>query len=83
MKTLTEGVTATRDGVSATIQADGTPVTGIGQKAMWVPKLRQLSVVDGNRMFHLGVNTGSDLDAELEVAKELARKVVRQLWERG
>lgn len=83
MKTLTEGVTATRDGVSATIQADGTPVAGVGQKAMWVPKFRQLSVVDGNRMFHLGVNTGSDRDAELEVAKEIARKVARQLRERG
>jgi hypothetical protein len=83
MKILTEGMTITTEGVSATVQADGTPVAGVGQKAMWVPKYRQLSVVDGNRMFHLGVNTGSELDEELETAKEIAKKVARQLWERG
>ncbi len=79
MKRLSEGITSSREDVEITFQADLTPVEGVGEKAMWAPKLRQLSVVDGNRMYHVGVDTGSDLEAEMEKAKEIAQAVSQEL----
>lgn len=79
MKRLSDGVTHSHEGTEMTFQADLTPVDGVGRKAMWAASLRQLSVVDGNRIFHVGVNTGAELEAELEKAKEIANKVAREL----
>ncbi len=79
MKRLSDGVTAAHKDVEMTFQADVTPVEGIGSKAKWAPKLRQLSVVDRNRIFHVAVNTGAELDDELETAKGLAREIAPAL----
>ncbi len=79
MKRLSDGITASHKDVEMTFQADVTPVEGIGSKAMWAPKLRQLSVVDRIRIFHVTVNTGAELDEELEKAKGLASEIARAL----
>lgn len=79
MKQLSDGVTASHQDVEMTFQADLTPVAGVGEEAMWAAKLRQLSVVDGNRIFHLTVNTGAELDVERDRAKEIARRVAEAL----
>lgn len=79
MKRLSEGMTASHQDIEMTFQADVTPVEGVGSKAMWAPKLRQLSVVDRNRIFHVGVNTGAELNEELEKAKAIARDIAQAL----
>ena len=79
MRVLSEGFTSAHEGTEMTFQADLTPVEGVGRKAMWAPSLRQLSVVDGNQIFHVGVNTGAELEAELEKAKAIANEVAEEL----
>lgn len=72
---LSEGVTASHENVEMTFQADLTDVAGVGDEAKWAPKLRQLSVVDERRIFHLGVNTGADLDRDREKAEAIAHAI--------
>ena len=79
MKRLSDGVTASAGDVDFTYQADVEPVSGVGDKAMWVPKMRQLSFVSGNRLLHLTVNTGQDLSEELATARGLAEDVMAAL----
>jgi hypothetical protein len=79
MKVLSEGITRKHNGVEVTFQADVIPVEGVGDKAAWAAKLRQLSVADGKRVFHLTVNTGGDREQELIKAKELAQDLVKSL----
>ena len=79
MKALSKGMTATRENVEVTFQAELTPVEGVGDKAMWAAKMRQISVVDGIRIFHVTVDTGAELDAELETASAIARDVANRL----
>jgi hypothetical protein len=79
MKRLSDGVTTSAGDVEFTYQADVEPVSGVGDKAMWVPKMRQLSVVSGNQLLHLSVNTGRELDAELATARALAEDVIAAL----
>lgn len=79
MRSLAGGITGSHEDVEVTFQADLVPVEGVGDEAMWAAKLRQLSVVDGTRIFHVGVNTGAEPDAELETAKEVARRVAAEL----
>ncbi|HVT43667.1 MAG TPA: hypothetical protein VMT00_04685 [Thermoanaerobaculia bacterium] len=79
MKRLSEGMTRSHENVQVTFQADVTPVDGVGNKAMWAPTMRQLSVVDRNRIFHVVVHTGAELEAELEKAKALAQRIASEL----
>ena len=79
MKRLSDGVTASAGDVEFTYQAEVEPVSGVGDKAMWVAKMRQLSFVTGNRLLHLSVNTGDDLDGELAMARNLAEDVMAAL----
>jgi hypothetical protein len=79
MKILSEGITREHKGVEITFQADITPVDGVGDKAAWAAKLRQLSVADGRRMFHLTVNTGADREQELVKAIAVAKDLVNTL----
>jgi hypothetical protein len=80
MRFLAEGFTAEREGVQLTLQADLTPVAGIGLQAMWAARLRQLSVLsDSGQIFHLVVQTGPDGTAELEAAKAVAMELNRAL----
>ncbi|MDX1585053.1 MAG: hypothetical protein R3338_15755 [Thermoanaerobaculia bacterium] len=79
MNRLQEGFSASHEDVEMTFQADLDPVEGVGDKAMWAAKMHQLSVVDGNQIFHVTVNTGAELDQDLEKAKEIARDVAKKL----
>lgn len=79
MKMLSEGITSSHEDVEVTFQANLTPVEGVGDKAMWAAKMRQLSVVNGNRIFHVSVNTGAELEADLEKAKAVAKDVAAEL----
>jgi hypothetical protein len=72
MAGLERGIRASHEGTEVEFQADLTPVSGVGDKAMWAPSMRQLSVVNGRRIFHLGVNTGAERDEELATARALA-----------
>ena len=42
MKRLAEGVTGAHQDVEVTFQADVTPVEGVGDRAMWAPKMPAL-----------------------------------------
>ena len=79
MKRLSEGITGSHEDVEITFQSDLTPVAGVGDAAMWAADMHQLSVVAGNRIFHLVVNTGAELDAELAKAREVAGQVAAEL----
>ena len=76
MNMLTEGITGGTEEVQVTFQADVEPVTGVGSKAMWAPRLHQLSVVDGVQVLHVTVNTGegdkTDRDKAIGIARDLA-----------
>lgn len=79
MSSLSKGITASHEDVEMTFQADLVPVSGIGDKAMWAASMRQLSVVDGTRIFHVGVNTGDDRDADRAKAEEVAKAIAEKL----
>ncbi len=79
MKRLSEGVTTSAGESEFTFQADVEPVSGVGDKAMWVPKMRQLSFVSGNQLLHLTINTGRDPSEELATARGLAEDVMSAL----
>ena len=79
MKRLSEGMTRTHDDVEVTFQADVTPVQGVGRKAMWAPKMRQLSFVTDDRIIHVTVNTGAEDEADRAKATAIAQQLVREL----
>ena len=79
MKRLSDGVTSSAGDVEFTYQADVEPVAGVGEKAMWVPKMRQLSFVSDKQLLHLSVNTGRDINEELATARALAHDVITAL----
>ena len=75
MKTLSDGITRTHNGVTVTFQADLVAVDGVGDKAMWAAKMHQLSVVSGRQIFHLTVKTDEDRNLELQQARAIATKL--------
>lgn len=79
MKMLSDGITGSHEDVEVTVQADLTPVEGVGDEAMWAPKMNQLSIVDDTRIFHVTVSTGTGDEADLESAKAIARTVAAEL----
>jgi hypothetical protein len=79
MSMLQEGVTGTHDGVEVTFQSDVFDVNGVGDKASWAQRLRQLSVVSGGRIFYVTVTTGADNAEELAVAVAVAKDVQKLL----
>ncbi len=80
MRILSEGMTVTVDGEEhETPTYDSEPVSGVGVKAAWVPKLHQLSVVTPDRIFHVGVRIDGGPEAELAKAKELARDLAAEV----
>lgn len=79
MSVLQKGVSASHKGVEATFQADVVPVAGVGDKAAWAAKLRQLSVASGRRLFHVTVNTGAEREQELETARAVAGSLAERL----
>jgi len=79
MKLLSEGITRSHEDVEVTFQSDLTPVDGIGDKAMWAEKMRQISVVDGLQIYHVTVNTGAEPGTELEKAKAIAKDIAGEI----
>lgn len=77
-------------GITGTIDAGGTsqkvtfrmknrPVSGVGDEARWSPRMAQLSVLDGTRIFHVIAETHSKRAADLADAKKLAAAVMKKL----
>jgi hypothetical protein len=79
MAGLEKGIRASHEGTEVEFQADLTPVSGVGDKAMWAPSMRQLSVVSNTRIFHVGVNTGAERDQELATARALATQLAGRI----
>lgn len=80
IRVLTEGMTVETDaGSTETPTYDVEPVEGVGLKAMWVPRLHQLSVATAERIFHVGVRVDGGLEREREKAKALARDIAATL----
>lgn len=77
---LREGIQVETEG-AGTVEfrgGDSTRVEGIGEKALWDPDLRQVSVVAGSRLFHLKVVLPGDEDPR-GAAERLAAELVRKL----
>ncbi len=53
-----------------------TKVDGIGDGAHWSAKMKQLTVLSGNRMFHVGVAIELEDAANLELAKKLTAAIL-------
>lgn len=79
MAMLARGITGGTEDIEVTIQADVEPVTGVGDKAMWAPRLHQLSLADGPQVFHVTVNTGEGDSADREKAIAIARDLAAAL----
>lgn len=79
MAILQKGVTGSHDGVEVTFQSDVYAVNGVGDKAAWAERLRQLSVVSGGRIFYVTVTTGADTADELATAVSVAQDVQKLL----
>ena len=83
MVTLKEGVTAeaeyqgTKKKHTFKVQYDH-EVAGVGEKAAWAPKLKQLTFVSGRHIMHLNVDLGDPAENE-RMAVELAQAVVDRL----
>lgn len=75
MGVLQRGVKGKAGDVELDFQSDLTPVEGIGDKAMWAAGMRQVSVVQGRRIYHITVNTGSKPSVEEARAIALAKGV--------
>lgn len=76
-----------REGIQVETEAAGTvefkggdsiQLEGIGDKALWDPKLSQVSVVSGPLLFHLKVSLPGDQDPR-EAAERLAAELVQRL----
>ena len=79
MRMMSEGITRTVGEQEVSFQADVEPVDGVGRKAMWSPKLSQVSVATSNRIFHVTVNTDGDQESSKEKAIRIARDVAAAL----
>jgi hypothetical protein len=65
----------------AAMSASGTQVTGLGEKALWVPNAKQLIVLKGGRELQLAIiGTSYVDDAKVRPkAEEIAKKIVAQM----
>lgn len=79
MSVLQRGVTGRAGDVEVSFQSSVVPVDDVGDKATWAPKMRQVSVVQGRRIFYVTVNTGSKPSVEEAQAIALARGVEERL----
>jgi hypothetical protein len=81
VKVINDGIT--RDvkakglkGTKVTFQAKTEDVAGVGDKAVWSPKLRELGVLDGDRFFWLGVKVHGDGAKDRAEAIKLAKRIL-------
>lgn len=79
MQMLSKGITASHKDTTVTIQADMSPVDGVGTEAMWIPRMHQLSLAAGNRVLHITVRTGDDPEADKPIAVAVAKDVIERL----
>ena len=78
MRILREGMTVKVKGKetkSPTYETE--PVNGVGDKAVWIPRMNQLSVLSGLKIFHLGVLIEKDDQANLGHAKQVAKDLCK------
>ena len=54
-------------------------VDGIGEEALWVPKMNQLSVRGNGNVFHLSVEYPDGSKENLEYTKKLAKRILEEL----
>jgi hypothetical protein len=76
---LSEGVSSGAGSERFEFQAGFEPSDGIGERAAWSEKLRQVSVVSGTRLFHVSLNTGGERSADRARAEEIARRIAAAL----
>ncbi len=79
MAVLNKGIKGSSGSVEVEFQADTVAVDGVGDEAQWAERMRQLSVLSGRRIFHLGVRTTGESDVDLAHARQLARAVAGEL----
>lgn len=79
MDMLSKGITGSHKDVEVTIQADATPVEGVGDEAMWVARMHQLSLTSGVRLLHISVRTADDPEVDKPLAVAVARDVIERL----
>jgi hypothetical protein len=53
-------------------------VSGVGDAAHWSTKMKQLTVLLGSRLFHVGVDLEPDANQNLEHAKKLAIEIAKK-----
>jgi hypothetical protein len=73
---LNKGITRTVRGQTVTFQSKTTPVSGVGDRAEWVEKQRELGVVDGARFFWVGVRVHGDAAKDRAEAIALAQRIL-------
>lgn len=81
MEMLNRGITRTIDrgpqkGQSVSFQFSTVSVEGVGDAAEWSERMHQLSVLDGRQVFHLSVKVAEDAAGDLELAKQLAGRLL-------
>jgi hypothetical protein len=79
MSVLQRGVKSRAGDTQVSFQTDVTPVDGVGDKATWSGGMRQVSVVQGTRIYYITVNTGSEPGVEEALALALAKGVGEML----
>lgn len=73
---LSEGITVTVQGKAHTTQVEfGDWVDGVGDKAIWAPKLSELQVAEGKRRFAVSVTGYAEASQNLAKAVELANRI--------
>ena len=79
MSVLTTGITVEVAGKEHTTKPkELVPVSGIGDKANWIPSLNEVSAVGKNTIFHVTVETG-DKEENKAKAIEIAKEVLKSL----
>jgi hypothetical protein len=73
---LNEGITRTVRGKTFTFQSKTEPVKGVGDRAEWVDKQRELGVLDGDRFFWVGVKVHGEAAKDRAEAIALAKRLL-------
>jgi hypothetical protein len=76
---LTRGISSTVGDDTAVFQASFDASEGIGAKAAWSDKLRQLSVASGTHLYHVKLHADTDPRVDRAGAEAVARKIAASL----
>ncbi len=77
VKQLTEGITVEVAGRKRRTQVDFDDwIDGLGDRAIWAPKMSELSVANNGYRFAIGVSGFGDADVNRERAEALARRLI-------